>query len=1155
MKRIENIPAAACLGLALAMAASAVLPAQSVGVPATRALLDKAHALETRGRMDMAAQTWQQVLLAEPGNAEALGGLARAAKLAGNNALADVYLKRLRAVNPNDPGIARAESAMAEPDQVALLQRAGTLAQQGNYTGAMNLYRQVFGAEPPAGEWALAYYQTEAATEGGRAHAIAGLRALVEKYPQDRRYGIALGRTLTYNAATRAEGRRYLRRYPDSPDAAEALRQSLLWDARNPAAVADLQAYAQSHNDPQVENALRSARVEAAAGRRGAGSGGATSPAQSAELTAAYAALNAKRFDDAETRFKAILAKSPQNARALAGIGYVRMNQRNFSGAISFLEQAKENGARDAGLDKNLEVSRFFYTLAEAGSALDENDLSTAEQKYQKALQMRPGNPEALQGMGGTLLKAGEPAAAVPYFQQALRVRPGMAAWRSLFLAQYQAGDAAAALDTEQRIPAGVRAELMRDPEYLRALASAYASAGRDADAQRVLQSALDLPLPPGARGMKADTELQYAGLLLQANRVDQASGLYRQVLAADPNNTLAWQGLVNAEHTLHNDPLALQTVESMPPGVYSEALHDPGFLSLVAAVYQSNGKLDLAEGLLEQAVAQRNTTGQVVPVPLQLQLAGLYLQRNDAGRAFPIFQRVLRDNPGRVDAWRGLLAALHGAGRDREALAEVQQIPPAVRKELEGNVDYLQTVGEVYNGLGQPRQAMLYLRRVEQHYAAQHTAVPADVDIEHAWLLYNATDDRGLYRQLLALGDRPDLSDDQRRTVQTIWANWAVRRANQASAAGNSKRALLILNAAVRAFPDNPAVIRALAGGYQRAGEPKEAVAIFKSQDMTAATASDYKAAVGAALAASDLKDAETWLRFGLHEYPKDGEMLSLAARFEQARGDSGRAAEYYRASLAALPPGDPGAELAAALRAPLPLNPRALPSAQQPQDLATLLGPDGASGGLDAAETRPYLPSDANAYGAAPVQLSGAGQGQAMVPRYMAHPLSEGFGKADGSSGAAGGSTLGQYQPMGAPGIDGEVDHAVPPGENYAPPAITYPSAPAGTVVGSPGMSEMSLPEGTAPDVAGGPDAYLPAQRADQQEQIRRANALAASAFGAGTVVGVVRSAAAHGGRPGVAKAGQTVAGEVYGPYVPYVPPTQQGAPAVSYSASTLR
>ena len=1009
---------------------------------------------------------------------------------------------------------------------------------------------------------------------------------MIDRFPQDSRYQVALGRILTYNPSTRAEGRRYLERHPNSPEAMQALRQSLVWDAQNPAAAADIRAYLQHHKDAQLEEAMRTARTAqiaaaksgSAAARRSAGANGNAGAetgvygesgeeqrAQSAELTAAYSALNAKRFADAETRFKGVLSQDPQNARALAGIGYVRMNQQNFGGAISFLEQAKENGAKDPGLEKNLEVSRFYYTLSEGGVALNENDLTTAEQKYQQALQMRPTSPEALQGVGGTLMKAGQPKAAIPYFLQFVRVRPGAESWRSLFMAQYQAGDAAGALATERRIPPSIRTLLMRDPEYLRTLASAFSAVGRDADAQRVLRSALELPFPADARGLKADTQLQYASLLLQANRIEQASGLYRQVLAEDPNNVLAWQGLVDAEHAMHNDQLALQTVESMPPSVYDQALRDPGFLSAVASVYQSNNKYDLAQSLLESAIAQQNTTGQLVPVPLQLQLAGLYLQRNDPGRAYPIYQRVLSQNPDRVDAWRGLLTALHGSGRDQEALAQIQQIPPAVRKQLEGSVDYLQTVGQIYNGLGQPRQAMLFLNRVQQHYAAEHTMPPADIDVQNAWLLYNGNNDTGLYRQLLVLGSRADLTDDQRRTVQTIWASWAVRRANQASAAGNGKRALLILNAAAKSFPDNPAVVRALAGGYQRAGLPKEAVAIFKSQDMTTATASDYKSAVGAALAANDTKDAESWLRYGLNQYPKDGEMLTLAAKFEQARGDSGRAAEYYKASLAAMPPADPGSELASLLNAPMPLNPRALPSAAQPQDLASLLAPGSdavANAPAAAPAPRPYLPSYTNAYGSAPVQMGATGLPQSnapVVPQYMANP---------GRGAAPSRSTLGNYRPPAA--AEGEANGYAAPQGSYAPPAINYsalrpgysgpatsfPSPAVGGGMNYPGMSESDIPADARPASAAGGTTFLAAQQADQQEQIRRANAAAVAAAMPPTASGALTEVAARaeGSHPEGAQTGQFGNGEVYGPYVPYVAPTQQGAPAVSYNASTV-
>ena len=1017
---IRPLASALLLSGLLCAPISLQLCAQSTQSP-TQSLLDKAHALEVRGRLDMAAQTWQQVLLADPQNAEALGGLARAAKFIGNNGLANGYLDRLRAINPNDPNIARVQNMGSQQTQAAALKQAGKLAEAGQYAQAMSLYRQVFGSNPPAGDWALAYYETESATDAGRAHAIAGLRALIDKYPSDSRYQVTLGRILTYSPKTREEGRRLLERHPNDPQAAAALRQSLVWDASNPANAADIRAYLAKHNDAQLATALRNqpkptARSESIAPQSPEEiAANAQVRARGVEEQEAYNALNAKRVDDAEIRFKAILASDPQNPRALAGMGYIRMQQSNFGGAISFLEQAKQDGAKDPGVDTALETARFYYTMGEGSTAMNENDLPTAEHQYQAALVMRPNSSEALEGLGGTLLKAQQPEAAIEVFQRYAKAKPSSpAAWRGLFMAYYGAGNAPQALLTERRIPPTVHSQLMRDPEFLRALASAYSAVGRDADAQRVLHSALDLPFPSGAKGLKVETQLQYASLLQQANHLDQAGALFRQVLAADVSNTAAWQGLIRVQHAMKNDPQALQTLQSMPPSSYESAMRDPGFQTTVASIYQTQNRLDIAQDILEKAVNQQLGANQKPSAAIMLQLAGIYLSHNYPDKAFPIYRQVLTDSPERPDAWKGLLSVLHSSGRDQEALAQIQQIPQPVRRQLEEDVDYLQTVGSVYNSLGQPQQAMVFMNRVQQHYAVQHAAAPADVDVQDAWLLFNGGNDTGLYRQLMLLGARQDLTDEQRRTVQTIWTNWAVRRANQSAASGNVKRSLAILNAAAKSFPDNPGVLRALASGYARAGLSKQAVIIFKSQDMTAASASDYKSAVGAALSAGDAKIAETWLRYGLDTYSRDAEMLNLGAKFEQARGDSGRAADYYRASLAALPPSDPGAELANELSQPLPVT--RLPTPAQPQDLATLLKESGNDTSQIVPQNqppaRPYLPTYGNFSGQAPVQVPNAGPfngTSSVVPSYMAIP---------GSRAHQGGGRLGDYSPQASAG-----------------------------------------------------------------------------------------------------------------------------------------
>jgi tetratricopeptide (TPR) repeat protein len=1109
-------------GLAMT-AAPARLPAQSAALASpstTQSLLDKASAFEARGRMDMAKQTWEQVLASEPKNADALADLARAARIEGNSTLANSYLDKLRALNPNDPNIARVQSMTAQQTQAEQLQQAGKLAESGQYVSAMVVYREVFGATPPAGDWALAYYETESATEDGRPHAIAGLRALVEKDSSDPRYQIALGRVLTYDPKTREEGRSYLHRYPNDQRAQEALRLSLLWDTPNPAMTPQIRTYLASHHDSQLAQALLVAQTPQASPSSSAtaaqitktttppatiqrvaqlGTPATVGRVQSADEATAFRALNAQHLDEAETRFKAILAVQPANPRALAGMGYVRMQQGNFTGAISFLEQAKLLSPNDGNINAALDTSRFWFVMGEGRAALENDDLASAEKRYRAALALRPGSADATAGLAGTLLKAQQPAAAIPLFQSYLKMRPASAdGWGGLFLAEFQVGNAPQALATEKQIPSSARAELAKDPVFLQALASAYSAVGRDSDAQKTLADALANAFPADAMGMKKDTQLRFAAMLLAANRLDQAAAQYRQVLAGDHANTPAWQGLVRAEHGLGHDAVAMQTVESMPPASYEIAMHDPGFEATVAAVYRAVKKYDVAQALLDKALVQQTTAGQRPSPEIEMQLAELDVERGNAQLAFPIYQTLANDYPDHPDAWAGLLSVLHSTGHDKDAAERAQLMPAPVRAQLETNIGYLRTMASIYGALGQARDAAQYLGRAEQYYAAAHKEPPADVAIQNAWLLFNGMDDGGLYRQLMTLGGRPDLTAEQRRTIQTIWTDWAVRRANQSAAAGDPKRALAILNAAARSFPDNPAVVEALAKGYAHAGEPTEAVQIYKARDMKAASVGDYRIAVDAALSANDNKDAESWLRYALKAYPEDPQLLILAARFEQTRGNATRAIAYYQHSLNTMPAADPGVDLAMELSAPPPLR---LPGPDQAQDLSTLLAP-GAVSSSGAQGGQPYLPSYGNIFGVGPVTQPGG-----VVPPYMTNPdFNRGPAPAPSAAPGAGATPKGPSPPQsrsekeparGTPAqsrqadvqgivrsaVDVALEHPAAAGDGTASRAAS-PAAPAATpqayqqqqVVRLTQQAATQTPTASATDPANQSDIYFP-------------------------------------------------------------------------------
>jgi tetratricopeptide (TPR) repeat protein len=901
---------------------------------AEKDLIAKAVALESRGRPDIAVQVWQQILLSDPNNSQALEGVARDYRLSGNSTASDEALDKLRKINPNDPNIGKIQSLTSNKSRDARMGQAGALAKAGNPEAAMRIYRELYGDHPPDGDIAMAYYDTLYSTPNGKTEALEAMRAMAARNPGDQRFVVTLGRMLTYDAKTRAEGMRILREHQETPEAQSALRQALVWDSANPASAAELKEYLKTHpKDTQLQERLTANQSKLAEMNAGI--------ARTPEEREAFAALNAHHLTEAESRFQAMLQKDDKDARADAGMGFVRMQQNNFGAAISYLEQAEQNGFRDRSVSEGLATSRFWFTMGEASLAFDVNQLDAAAEKYKAALDMRPRSPEALNGLAGVYIKNEQFSQAAEIYQQIVHIQPNsLDAWRGLFLAYARNHQNQQAMAVMARFPASVKASLNRDPDYLQNLASIYQATGREADAQKVLAQALALPFPDDGSTLKTGTRLQYAGILMAAKRYDQAAEMYKQVLAEETSNLPAWMGLVTAEHNLGHDNESIELVEKMPPDTYEAALADPGFLSMLGSIYATSNQLEIAQGLLERAAKLQAKNGGQPVLSVQIQLASIYLQRNNTAEAYGLYHQILEAHPDNLDAWRGLIGTMQLTHRDGEALQEIKLIPPSIRKQLEMDVQFLQSEGSLYANAGDTADAIEIFNQVQKHFATLHQEPPADVEIQQAYLLYNTFNDRALYPALMTLGARQDLSNTQRETIQGLWANWSVRRAALAFDNGNSARAIDILDAAAQAFPDNLTVRKAVAGGYLRVGRAKESLQIFKQIDFQDASAGDFQGAIGAALTANDKGQAETWLRQALDRYPHDSAILALAARFEQARGDNGRAADYWRASLAAMPTVSPTDRLAHELNHPEAIKPNN--RAATPNDLAHLLSPD---------------------------------------------------------------------------------------------------------------------------------------------------------------------------------------------------------------------
>jgi tetratricopeptide (TPR) repeat protein len=256
-------------------------------------------------------------------------------------------------------------------------------------------------------------------------------------------------------------------------------------------------------------------------------------------------------------------------------------------------------------------------------------------------------------------------------------------------------------------------------------------------------------------------------------------------------------------------------------------------------------------------------------------------------------------------DAWKGLVFSLMAGGKNTEALAEMGKIPPDVRQQLEADVEFVQGEASLYLALGDFGRATQTLNRVESFYLLRRSAPPAGLETQHAWLLYNTGNETLLYPVLQRLDARADLTSAERGQVETIWANWAVKRAEADLNGGHLAEGVQLLQAASLNYPDDLAVRRAVAGAYAKVGRATDALGLFKTIPMDDAGPLDYQAAISAALGATDMIQAEAWLRRALAKFPGNAGVLAEAARFEQARGNAQRSADFWRAALAALPPG----------------------------------------------------------------------------------------------------------------------------------------------------------------------------------------------------------------------------------------------------------
>lgn len=657
---------------------SVAAPPPSATSSAEQTLLERAEYWRARGRGDLAGEALQQLLQSRPDHPQALYllGLTRAGE--GDTAGARQYLSRLRAAHPGQTArIAELEAALqtgaSEPAEIVQARR---LASAGRFDEAARSYREAFrGAEPPD-RYALEYYQTLAGTRQGAAEARRGLEERVRTSGGSPQTRLALARVLTYREDTRQEGIRQLAELSANPavasDARAAWRQALIWLGGGRSSRPLYDAYlAKFPNDTEIRNQRERQTATAPASRQPA-------PDRYAQVRArGFNELNSNNLAAAEESFRSVLRGRSNDRDALAGLGIVRLRQKEFREARDLLQRATSGSAamrRKYG--DALQSASFWAGMNEADAAVDAGRLDEAQSILEGLV--RGGGSEvaaAHQLLGDVLFRRGQIAAAERQYRLALQRRPN-------------------------DVPATL------------GLFNVYTAQGREGEALRLAED-----LEARSSQIPNYSEVRSEVLRLKARQLevigdgDGAFESFQQAIVADPSNP--WLRLDFArfldKHGERDQAVAM--IDSMVETTDAP----PAALHAAAIFYNERRMYAEATSALDRIATSRQTQEmrqlrQQIYVDAEINRAKAIAEAGSPDEATRILERLNRSAPVTEEKTAAVAAALAEIGNTRRAQSLLRQQIVRGDKDAKTLLDY----AGVLLRAGQDAEAAAYMQDLE---------------------------------------------------------------------------------------------------------------------------------------------------------------------------------------------------------------------------------------------------------------------------------------------------------------------------------------------------------------------------------------------------------------------------------------------------------
>ncbi len=732
--------------LVLALLVAGYAPSQTAG--GVDVLLAKARSLELRGRIDLAVQNWRKVLLVDPNQTEALAGLARSAKQNGHADEERSYLDRLRRINPRDPQIeAIGKVRVFTPEERNRLDEAGRLAMEHKPDEAMKIYREVLGGQQaPPGKWAEPFYETEAASTGGRETAISQLRQLCAANPTQEEYRVWLAIVLTYDPKTRMDGLRMFGSIKDPGTVEQARvqwRQALVWEKENPDALAPIEAYLQHYSDPDLQSiaaAFHAKQQEDIA---------------SADNERGFKALRSKDTETAETNFTRVLRQSPNDTNAITGMGYVRLDQKRFSEALSLFDHARALAPQRQDVRDGYDAARFWLAIERGAAAQQQNQRDAAIMAYKEALILRPKDNGALLGMANGLVGERRFAEAAPSFQQVLNQAPNNTdAMAGLGFVLLKEGkfDEAEKLFAEARKLDPARKDVeegYHNAKFWGVMNQAVEALNhnRPKDAIGAYQQAL--LLTPNDR----DALLGLANASEHAGDFRAAAKIYAGITTANANDESSWLALIQAQVGGKDAKAAISTSQQIAPAVKQRLEARSDYLSEMAFVHYEANQSSEGDQLLRRALEIAKSSDSDDALSFRLNIAGALMDRNETGRAIEIYRHATLTHPDSPSGWEGLIGAYTRMGDFSQAITAVRAMPQHSYDLAVTHAGFLDSVAVLYSTQGRCQDAEDFLNRslTLDQAAGRQPAEGTRLQLADVWMRErNYSDAQNLYHDIV---------------------------------------------------------------------------------------------------------------------------------------------------------------------------------------------------------------------------------------------------------------------------------------------------------------------------------------------------------------------------------------------------------------------